>query len=247
MHTIKAVLFVACLLVSGSALAEGVLGPAANPIDRTTYDYRTTIRLQEEFMTGLNGNGTTGSLGWGVAGTVTGLVGEAGRFGILRRDTTAASGTGALLVLYPLQAAVFDPALPHTVFWITRLNNIDANVTMRLGESNGNTSGVPSSGIYFEKLDADTNWFCVTRAVTVQTGTRIDSGVAVDTNFHNFRLRRNAAGVTFTIDGVPVCGVLSANIPTVFIEPWEQMVNSAAASKTYDTDYFEMEITGLNR
>jgi len=208
------------------------------------YPYQSSIALQDDFISGNNTNGTVGALGWIVNGGSTTLIASvAGRPGLLRKDTTAASGTIAQFSMYSSASAI-DPGLPHILTWVFRLNTNDANTTIRIGMANALTSNPPADGIYIEKLDADTNIFCVTRAGGVQT--RTDSGVAVNTNFNTMVYTRNSSGVTFRVNGQNVC-THTTNIPTTFINPGLHIVNSAAASKTIDIDYFEIQVFGLSR
>ena len=209
------------------------------------YPYRSSIFIQEDFISGNNINGTVGQLGWIVNGGTTTLIASiAGRPGLVRKDTSAVSGTIAQFTLYSSSLAV-DPASSHSVTWVSRLNTNDANTTIRLGAGNALTVNPPGDGIYIEKLDADTNFFCITRAGGVQT--RTDSGVAVNTSFNTVSYTRNSSGVQFRINNANVCSLITTNIPTTFINPGMHIVNSAAANKNIDIDYFELVITGLTR
>ena len=60
----------------------------------TLYPYRSMIAIQDDFMFGISTSGNIG-YGWGFAnGSTAYIASEAGgRIGLLRRDTTAASGT----------------------------------------------------------------------------------------------------------------------------------------------------------
>lgn len=227
-----------------STIMTAAAGPQPNP--SILYDYRTAIQIQEDFIGGSTTSGAIGRHGFGaVGGSTTSLASEENRPGIVRRDTSASSGTVTSLSLYPATSSALDPAWPTDELWIVRLNTNDANTTVRVGSLSSFGSSPPSHGMYFEKLDADTNWFCVTRAGGVQT--RVDSGVAVGTDWVTLRKQRTSAGVTFTIGAVVVGGLFTTNIPTAFLNPTVQIVNSAAASKTIDIDYFEMTITGVSR
>jgi hypothetical protein len=207
------------------------------------YPFQTTIAFQDDFLGGNAGAATTGSFGWTVAGTATSQPSIANRLGIIRFDTSAVSGTISRINFF--QTVSLDPAANTILTWVTRLNTNDANTTYRQGVQNTQTANPPAEGIYIEKLDADTNWFCVTRAGAVQT--RTDSTVAVTTAFATFRFTRNSSGVQFSINNVNVCGLMTTNIPTVFVNPEVFIINSAAASKTVDVDYFELTISGLVR
>lgn len=207
------------------------------------YPPQSSIIIQEDFLSGGTTSGDVGRYGFGATGN-TGLASIANRPGIIRTDTSAVSGTIARLQLYSASSNTITPDNQHEILWIVRLNNNDANTTVRIGSMNSTTVSPPSVGIYFEKLDADTNWFCVTNNAA---DTRTDSGVAVDTNFNVFKYTRNSTGVTYEINRVAVCGTHTADIPTAQIVPATQMINSAAAAKTLDHDYFEMKYTGMAR
>lgn len=211
----------------------------------TLYPYRSMLEQQDDFMGGNTVSGNIGVLGWSSAGTLTAaLSSTANRPGVIQLDTTAVSPTQAR-INFGQNSVVFDPATPHSVLWVLQLNTNDANTTIRFGASNPVQNNPPTHGIYIEKLDADTNWFCVTRAGGVQT--RTDSTVAVDTNFHTFTYTRTSSGVVFSIDSTSVCGTHTTNIPTTFIDPVVFIINSAAASKTVTIDYYQQRIYGLVR
>lgn len=239
----KTLLLILALLMPGSVLAEGVLTPAANPAQPWLYDYRNGIRMQEEFLSGTNANQTLGSHGWTTTGTITAGTSAANRYGVMRFDTGASSGTTSKLTL--LATASIDPANFASVLWIAKLNNNDANTNIRIGAGNNLSNDPPADGIYFEKDDADTNWFCVTRASSSQT--RVDSGVAVNTSYNKFEFNRVGSAATFKINGASVCGAMTATMPTALMTPGMSINNSAAAAKTFDVDYFEMVITGITR
>jgi len=85
----------------------------------------------------------------------------------------------------------------------------------------------------------------VTRAASAQT--RTDTGIAVDTSFHRFRIRRvDGSTIGFTLDAAAEV-THTANIPTVGLVSGQVIRNSAAAAKTYDIDYYDLLITGLSR
>lgn len=225
-----------------------VLTKAAGPLSNLAglTQYQTTVALEDDFLTGLSTSGNIGALGWNAAGTPgAGSAGIAEHPGILNLATGGSSATIARINM--AGNAPFLPAAQHSVLAIVRLNHNDANTTVRIGSSTGFATDPPSGGIYFEKLDADTNWFAVTRSAGTQTGTRIDTGIATDaTTFHTFTYLRTAAGVVFLIDNVQVVGPLTSNIPTAGVGVGIFLINSAASSKTLDIDYIRFEMV-VNR
>jgi len=212
----------------------------------TMYPYQSTIELQDDFIGGLTTSGAVGGLGWKLSnGTVAVQVSEANRPGIVRRDTSAVSGTTAALLLYN-SSLLFSMTQPINTTFITRLNTNDANTTVRQGLRDNSSGLQPTEGVYFEKVDADTNWFCISRMGGVET--RTDSTIAVSTNFAKFQVSKNSSGTTFKINGATVCNSpVSTNQPTGLNNFTVNITNSAAASKTIDIDYFDLTYTGLTR
>lgn len=238
-------LVLAILLVPALAWAEGVLTPIANPPITSLYDYRTTIELQEDFLTGATSNGTFGQLGWFVGGgTVSNLTAEANRIGIVRKATSASSGTVSYLLLSGSQTQVLYTQ-DRAETWAVRVNQIDANTTVRVGESNVCTVA-PTDGVYFERADGETNWYAVTRASS--SSSRSDTGIAATTGWITLKIVHRAAGtaIDFFINGVFII-TKTTQIPALNRQPCMQIVNSTTADKTMDVDYFEMKITGLTR
>ena len=227
-----------CLLVAVPAFAETVLYPAAGPVPYLDCDYRTAICLEDDFVSGGTTSGTVGRLGWNFAGgAVDYLAGEANEAGIARRNTTGSSGVTGYTMLSTDQDIFVAGSMD--VLWKARLNQVDANTTFRIG-AGYIVNASPTNGQYFERLDADTNIFCVTRAAGVQTGSRTDSGVAADTSPHWFFVKRTASTlVQFFIDGVEVCRN-TANIPSQALTPFAHVINSTAADKTLDLMYFKL-------
>jgi hypothetical protein len=228
----------------GLLATSGVLLGSTYVVQQSTlYNFRNTVELQDEFLSGAASSGTIGSLGWFITGgTTSSPTGESNAPGIVRRDTTAAINTVAGLLLSGTQTQLLT-AQPYTALFRSRLNTNDANTEIRIGLASVCTV-VATSGIYFEKLSADTNWFAVSNNAGVQT--RTDTGVAVNTNFNILLIRKIAASIDFIINGgTPT--TISTNLPTANIQPCEQITNTAAAAKTFDTDYFQIKVTGIAR
>lgn len=240
MHTFK-IQSIMVLLISLIVTCQ-VWGSDIQTRQSNLYPYQNSIFLQDDFLTGIAASGSLGTLGWNLTGSVTAAASITNRLGFYNLSTTAVSGTLARINWYANN--LIDPALPTALTFIVRPNHNDTNTTIRIGAYANVSANPPDNGIYFEKLDADTNWFCITRAAAVQT--RTDSSTAVGTSFANFTYVRSSTGVAFFINGVQVCSQ-STNIPTTFTSPILFIINSAAASKTMDVDYFELKITGISR
>lgn len=204
--------------------------------------YKSTYALEDEFASGGTSSGTVGSLGWQTAGTIASKVAETALPGIYNISTGAVSGTPARVSL----SQIFIPTFPHEVLWRIRQNTKDANTTSRYGAAASVAGTPPNDGIYFENLDAEANWFCVTRASSNNTGSRIDSGVAVSTNPVKLYYEYDGTRVRFYIDDVLV-STNTTNIPTVAIGLFAYIINSTAASKSFDPEFMKFRLTGLAR
>lgn len=217
---------------------------AAGPVPgrSSLYDYRTSVQLQDEFATGISTSGSIGSLGWATSGGTNAFITpESSHPGILRRDTGGTINTLSTTFLYGANRQ-FLGSEDYSWLFVARLNTSDALTLVRIGMLAA-AANPTVAGIYFEKLDADTNWFCVTRLSSSET--RVDTGVAVTTNFTTFSATKDAGGAIFYINNMRVAGPITDTLPNVCI-PMVLLNNGEAASKTIDVDYFEQRIT-VNR
>lgn len=231
------VLLMVILLHHGQAMAQ-VLTPAANPPDNNgLYDYRNTIALQEEFISGTAVSGNIGALGWtATGGTTSQGAPETNHPGILRRATSAVINTVALLRNINSNNAFIGAAQNYQFRWVVRLNQTDADTKLRVGITEYCTVDPCTYGVYFEKLGTDTNWTCVTRTSSVETKT--DSSVAANTSWHTFHVIRSPSQADFYLDGALVCSN-TTNLPgpTAQLLLDLLLINTAAADKTVDVDY----------
>jgi hypothetical protein len=216
---------------------------------RDLFLYRSELFIEDDFVSGSTSSGTVGQLGWAVANGTTSYVAATDKDhpGILRRDTSAVSGTVASLSLNPSQFVIFGMASPVVVdmTWLVKLGQKDANTTVRVGLCNGPTSSTPGDGIYFETLDADTNWFGRNNP-NGGAGVRVDSGIAAGTDWVTLRLIASATQTIFSVNGTEVVNA-NPQMVNVAWNPFLHIINSAAAAKTVDVDRFQMLMTGLSR
>jgi len=219
----------------------GVLTQAAGPLPFDPYDYRTTCYLRDEFFGGAPASGSIGDLGWNTnGGSIAQGGGTTNEPGFYTLATGGSSATTATIYTQG-SASVFAPGTFDLV-WRVRLNTVDTNTAAHIGMQDSVTTVAPTNGHYFQKLDADTNWFAVSRAAGAQVGTRTDTGIAIDTAFIAFRIVRTAsARADFYINGVLVASH-SANIHAANTNTVVGIVNSAAANKTISIGYFSMTV-----
>lgn len=206
------------------------------------YDYKTAVSAQDDFISGTTASGSVGDLGWsfdvGSGGSIVLPDSERNNQGIIRirSGTTISNTTGLRLIgttnLY--SEASFD------ILFLIRPIAIDADTTIRVGVSTNPATVPPTSGIYFEKLPADTNWFCIARTGGVET--RVDSNVVITTSFIAVRIVRSQTDVKYYINDVLVA-TITTNIPSVATTPTINITTAAAADKNIDVDYFQLEIS----
>lgn len=215
-------------------------GGYADHYVQSMFSGQEDIAYEERFVTGANATTGIGSHGLQSTGTIALQTPEAGNFGIVRVATGAGSGTVAYLA--DRGNASVGSMLPsatgvHLKFKI-RHQHVDSDTRLRVGLLVDTTNGTITDGIYFEKLEADTNWFCVTRASGTQT--RTDTGVAAGTGtFNTFEIMKSGTSWLFylnrTLEATHTSG---QNIPTAALKVATTCRNNAAADKTFDVTYF---------
>jgi hypothetical protein len=200
--------------------------------------------LEDDFLSGTTGNGTIGALGWGTgSGTLLVFPSTINNPGIVQKGTTTTINTVATLQLMTQNNSTIFPTYPHTVIFIASPMQVDVNTVMRIGAFAAVSSNPPFTGIYFEKLGADTTWFGVIQIGGVST--RVNTNVPVTTEFSTFKYEAVANTVIFYINNVNVAQL--SGLPTLGIDPAVQIINLDALDKTIQIDYFQLYLTGLTR
>lgn len=213
-------------------------GSAASRI--ALFDPRTMSYEYEEFYRSSLTSSQLGKLGWNSSGgSIATPDSEANHPGILQRSTGGTSGVTAALALgATTSASTIGAASPFDLLWIVRLNTNDANTSVEVGAFETLSVSL-ANGARFQKLDADTNWFRVSRQGGTET--REDTGVAVSTDWVTFRIRRSGAAILFSVNHGAEASI-STNLPTGALNPASMIKNSAASAKTLDHDYFDLAI-----
>lgn len=208
----------------------------------------TELQIWEEFIRGANVSPNIGTLGWSIT-LVSGFADFTdtdfqGHPGLFRLQSNATTNGGADLFL----TLNTDPTDNFDSIHIIKVSTAVADTVIRVGYS-ANTMGSntrPASGIYFEKLVGDTNWFAITRSSNTET--RTDTTVAVSTtNFQRFRIRRvNGTTIGFTIDGGSEI-THTTNISAVALRFVVGMIGTTTTNKLLSIDYYGLKVTGLSR
>lgn len=213
------------------------------------------VWLADDFTGGLLTTGNIGDLGWqflnGTAPSVQAAV--ASHSGIIRLDSSASSGTRQYF--WCGASVTVGQVLPADWFHLMvmfRMNTTDANTLFRVGLGNSANADPPADGIYIEKVAADTSWFGVTRASASQTRTSALATVTA-AQWVKATIRRvttTQIGFSISTSFAPDNGteaLLTATIPTAALVPYMMIGNSAAASKTADIDYVELNVQNMSR
>jgi len=109
--------------------------------------------------------------------------------------------------------------------------NTQINVELRLRfDVNNHIS------FFYDRVMAG-NWLIVCRSGGVATTP--DSGVALDTDYHIYRIECFPTGeVHFYIDGTETANSpITTNIPASYLQPYIHLETKEAAQKTFDIDY----------
>lgn len=210
-------------------------------------NYRTTYWVKDDFSSSIASNGTVGELGWaGSNGTITNLAATGtGHPGVIHLDTGATQNTICNIEIDTVGTGMIWSAELFDITFVVRVNETDSQI--RLGMMGAGSSDPSANGVFFEKLQADTSWFGVSRKGGVQTRS---STSATSTNWVTLRLRRLSSTTTgFSVDGAAEVTDSGTNADVAAaVQPFVQIKNTAAAaSRTMDVDYFEMMISGLSR
>ena len=207
--------------------------------------------ISDDFWSGLTALGNIGELAWTISVAGTGVLGViAGVANHPAIDTFSTGTTSASALILHLSSTTVGVILPTNFFditYIVKLSQSDANTSVKAGMANSATSATPTNGIYFEKLDADNNWFGVCRASAAQTRTAAMNATGTGWVKMRVRLRDYTTdSVCFSINGgTESC--LGANKPTTNLIPFVRIANSTAAAKNMYIDYFSLRVWPITR
>jgi len=201
------------------------------------------VSLSNDFISGSSTNNLIGAFGLSRSGPggqdIIPL--SVGHAGIIRlRTQNNVAGTPARLHQGSLtNDTFFSFNSPFSLSMVMRLNSIDANVISRFGICNDAANDPPSDGIYFEKLQADTEWFAIIRANDVET--RVPTNKTIVADFSQFELRFiNINTIGFKIDnGTEITVTNQPSSATV--QMYVQLRHFTNGQRSIDFDYFNLE------
>jgi hypothetical protein len=204
--------------------------------------------FEDEFMCSSTETGEVGLHGWSFTnGSVQNANAEANHPGIATRRCGTTSGQVASF--YPAGAGTTTRFLYSEWKEITFIicpvaTNTDH--TVRVGLTSDATSNTPANGVYFERLNTDTNWFRVTRAASSQQ--RVDTGVAYAASWINLRLTKNGSQVDFYVNDA-LNGSNTTNIPAAAtaLLPFVQIIPSSTTARDVKLDYIKFSLSEPTR
>jgi hypothetical protein len=83
----------------------------------------------------------------------------------------------------------------------------------------------------------DTDWIALTSSGG--TPSTRDSGLALDTNFHEFYIGVDSSAISLAIDGVPYAA-LTTNIPTTEMAPYMRITTVSNTVRSLSGDFCEL-------
>jgi hypothetical protein len=212
---------------------------------------KTTSLVQDDFIAGSLTSGDIGELGWTLpSGTLAYGAGVASHPGVVRLSTGSTITTLAALVLRPSTTGLVLPADSFDMEFVLALHTMDTDTSIRFGLLDGYSGFNPTQGIWFEKAGAATAWYVACKDGSGTTGSTALAAPVADT-YQRFRIRRiNSTTIGFTIGDLANGAsdyTITANVPTKALTPMLLLLNTAAADKSVDIDWFQLHITGMSR
>lgn len=211
----------------------------------------TVLWIEDDFVSGTTTSGTVGALGWSYTNGTLAVQsgGVSAHPGVVNRVTGGTAATNATMTLRSGTIGATQTAESFDATWVLRLASNDTDTAVRIGLTEAGTiANPPTNGMYIEKLYADTAWFAVCRAAGTETRTATGITIA-STPWPRIRIRRvGASTIGFSIDGGTEI-TITTNIPAsgIVLNPFVQIVNQTAVSKSIEIDYFSLYISGLAR
>jgi hypothetical protein len=212
----------------------------------SAYNPSTGSLVWDDFISG-NGSSAPyiGALGWDIVCTGSGALGVVSGMWGAEILTTGATGAGDRCTLYsPNSAMNYDYS---SITFNTKIRaNITstANINFFVGMTSGSAGEYGSTDgdfIAISALNADTNYFLVTRSGS-GTINRVDTTVVKATGIKTFRIYSTSAGTVIgCVDATCTAGVSTA-VPTTATHPAMIVTTSTNAAKVMNVDYWWMQM-----
>lgn len=172
---------------------------------------------------------------------------EAGHPGIITLATGSATNSNSFIYMTTVNSSNGVVKLTDTfeANFVFRSNFFNSTGSFKIGFLD-NPSSTPASGIYLEKLPADTNFFGVCR--TSGTQTRGDLGLAgANSTWYRLRIRRvDASTIGFKINSAAEV-TINTNVTANGVTPTFFFATTSASAKSMLIDYFDLSFSNLTR
>lgn len=232
---------------SSATAGSGLLNSSGtwswNPLDSTI------VQMREEFSGGpltnfgysgldvqFYNNPITGS------STLTGVApSDANTVGIVQLNT-AASASSAFSMWGGLTGTNVNPfPAANAGTWKAtqrfKLGQASGNQTFMVGWDSANGAPSTTSSLYVEGTGADTNYFFKNCNATT-CSSRVDSGVAIDTNWHVLTTGRDGTNIYICLDACSSPTTIATNIPATAMGPKFYLKTDNSTIMTLQVDYF---------
>lgn len=210
---------------------HGPGGASATPTDLVIWD---------DFFGIATASGTVGQLGWAFnAGSIVGTTEQDNAPGVAGYRNTQANGVGTFYVGSPsgdfLISLSDAKQLSVRAMWLYAANLGDRRIGLM---STAITAAPADDGVYFECLEADTNWFAVTRDGAA-SATRTDMGVAYTADaFAVFSIEHTATSTwQLCIDATCKTMTLTPPAEASMMDPFVQIDTNGTANVEVWLDY----------
>jgi hypothetical protein len=214
----------------------------------STFNQPNLLQITDDFVVGSAETGEIGTAGWNFTnGTVAWINAINNEIGVIRRTTSATANQVASMFLADItNRAVFTyRAFERFEIWLRGVV-VSADATYRVGIMNDVAGNPTTSGIYFERLSTDTNWFIVVRNAGVQQ--RVDTGIAfnITTWLKFIAVRKGNGDVDFFSGNLLLFTITTdnVNLPTIAtgLNVGIQVIPTTTTARSLDIDFFNINL-----
>lgn len=214
------------------------------------------VCIAEEFVGRSTGINTVASMNWGTEGTVSLIPGSWPRLGLYRAATGTTSGNRAAIFLDSTNSPLFGVYANTTATWDSKIVfklNSNADIAFSAGFGSRNNLTI-QSGVGIRDYNGE---FAVQWGAGGAQGTPTSTGVAIDTNWHTFRVYTDGTDqkvytsfdggtpITLCPSGCTITVSSGASLWTTNAHgtPWFAVETATSASKSMDVDYWSFRGT----
>lgn len=216
----------------------------------STLSHPNLLQVIDDFVTGSQEAGEIGIAGWNFTnGTVAYINSVGNEIGVIRRTTgTTANQVASMFLGDVTNRNLFTyRSFERFVIWVRGVV-VSADATYRVGIFADVAGNPTTTGIYFEKLPTDTNWFIVVRNAGTQQ--RIDTNLVFNiTTWARFSAVRKGNGNIDFFGGESLVTIAadSLNLPTIAtgLNIGIQIIPTTTTARALDIDKIDFNLIRL--